>query len=68
MVKKNKKFAQEVAEGKKTRSLGSLTRCLVAGLAVIIALEYPEYFHLISVVIGLMATYVVIMIDYFIAK
>ncbi len=42
MVKKNKKFAQEVAEGKKTRSLGSLTRMSVAGLAAIIALRYPE--------------------------
>ena len=38
----------------------------MAILGVFIALEYPEYFHLISVIIGLMATYVVIMIDYFI--
>ena len=37
----------------------------MAIFGVLIALEYPEYFHLISVIIGLMATYVVIMIDYF---
>jgi ATP synthase protein I len=33
-------------------------------LAVLIALQFPEYFHLFSVVIGLMTMYVVIMIDY----
>lgn len=36
-----------------------------AGLAVLIALRFPEYFHFISVIIGLMTMYVVIMIDYF---
>ena len=64
MVKKNKKFAQEVAEGKKTRSLGSLTRMSVAGLAAIIALKYPDDFHLVSVILGLMTMYIVIMIDF----
>ncbi|MET1181478.1 MULTISPECIES: ATP synthase subunit I [Bacillales] len=65
MVKKNKKFAQEVAEGKKTRSLGSLTRMSVAGLAAIIALRYPDEFQVVCVVLGLMTVYFVIMIDYF---
>jgi ATP synthase protein I len=65
MVKKNKKFAQEVAEGKKTRSLGSLTRMSVAGLAAIIALRYPDEFQVVFVVVGLMTVYFVIMIDYF---
>ncbi|MCP1492438.1 ATP synthase subunit I [Peribacillus frigoritolerans] len=65
MVKKNKKFAQEVAEGKKTRSLGSLTRMSVAGLAAIIALRYPGEFQVVYVVVGLMTVYFVIMIDYF---
>ena len=53
MVKKNKKFAQEVAEGKKTRSLGSLTRMSVAGLAAIIALRYPDEFQVVCVVCGI---------------
>ncbi|MGY3311902.1 ATP synthase protein I [Peribacillus simplex] len=65
MVKKNKKFSQEVAEGKKTRSLGSLTRMSVAGLAAIIALRYPYEFQVVCVVVGLMTVYFVIMIDYF---
>ena len=33
--------------------------------AVIVAMEYPNDVHLVSVVIGLMTAYIVIMIDYF---
>lgn len=36
-----------------------------AVFAVMIALEYPDKLHLISVVFGLMTSYIVIMIDYF---
>jgi ATP synthase protein I len=35
-----------------------------AGVAIFFALRYPEYFHLISIIIGLMTMYIVIMIDY----
>ena len=48
------------------RSLGSLTRMAVGALAAVIALRYPEEFHMVSVVMGLMTVYLVIMIDYFI--
>lgn len=63
---KMKKFDQAITEGKKVKSLGTMTRFASAGLAVIIALEYPEHFHLISVVLGLMTAYLVIIIDFFI--
>lgn len=63
---KMKKFSQALDEGKKTKSLGTMTRMASAGLAVIIALEFPEHFHLISVVWGLMTAYIVIFIDFFI--
>ncbi|WP_057911908.1 ATP synthase subunit I [Peribacillus muralis] len=63
---KMKKFSQALDEGKKTRSLGTMTRMASAGLAVLIALEFPEHFHLISVVWGLMTAYIVIFIDFFI--
>ncbi len=66
MVQKNKKFAEAAAEGKKMQSLGSLTRMAVGALAAVIALRYPEEFHMVSVVMGLMTVYLVIMIDYFI--
>lgn len=66
MVQKNKKFAEAAAQGKKMKSLGSLTRMAVGALAAVIALRYPEEFHMVSVVMGLMTVYLVIMIDYFI--
>lgn len=65
MVRKTDKFGEAVLQGKKVRSLGSFSRMATAALAVIIALKYPDSFHLISVVLGLMTIYVVIMIDFF---
>lgn len=58
-------FREAVEKEQKVRSLGTMSRMASAALAVIIALEYPEYFHLISVVLGLMTSYLVIMIDFF---
>ena len=66
LVKRMDRFGKQFDKGKVIKSLGFFSRVAVAILGVFIALEYPEYFHLISVIIGLMATYVVIMIDYFI--
>ncbi|AIM16410.1 ATP synthase I [Bacillus sp. X1(2014)] len=66
MVRKTEQFSVNVLKGKKVRSLGSFSRMAIGALAVIVALRYPEQFHLISVVIGLMTSYIVIMIDFFI--
>lgn len=66
MVQKNRKFSEAVAAKKKVKSLGTLTRITVGALAAVIALRYPEHFHIVSVVIGLMTAYVVIIIDFFI--
>ena len=66
MVQKNKKFSKAVTEGKKTGSLGSLTRMSAGALATVIALRYPEKFQMASMVLGLMTVYFVIMIDYLI--
>ena len=65
LVRKTESFDKAISMGKKVRSLGSLSRMAAAGISVAIALRYPEYFQIISVVIGLMTSYVVIMIDYF---
>lgn len=63
LVRKTKQFGEVVVNGGKIRSLGLLTRMATAVLAVIVAMEYPNYIHLVSVVIGLMTAYIVIMID-----
>ncbi|PLT35870.1 ATP synthase subunit I [Bacillus sp. V5-8f] len=66
LVRKNRKFSEAVAANKKAKSLGTLTRIAIGALAAVIALRYPEHFHIVSVVIGLMTAYVVIIIDFFI--
>jgi ATP synthase protein I len=65
MVRKTVKFGESVDQGKKVRSLGSFSRFATAALAVVVSMRYPEELHLISVVIGLMTAYIVIMIDFF---
>ncbi|MGO4889151.1 ATP synthase subunit I [Anaerobacillus sp. MEB173] len=57
------KSAKGEGEKKKAHSLGFLTRLALAVLAVTIATRYPEHFDLVSVVIGLMVTYIIIFID-----
>jgi len=68
MVRKMNQFGESISQGKKVRSLGSFSRFATAALAVIISMRYPEHLHLISVVIGLMTSYIVIIIDFFYTK
>ncbi|MDG5471192.1 ATP synthase subunit I [Jeotgalibacillus sp. ET6] len=63
--KRMERFDRAIDEGKKVRSLGTFSRMASAGIAVLIALGFPEFIHLISTVFGLMMVYFVIMIDYF---
>ncbi|CAG9606677.1 ATP synthase subunit I [Pseudoneobacillus rhizosphaerae] len=65
MVRKSEKFENAVLQGKKVRSLGTFSRFATAAFAVIVVLEYPDDLHLISTVLGLMTSYIVIMIDFF---
>ncbi|MBS4190087.1 ATP synthase subunit I [Bacillus sp. FJAT-49705] len=65
MTRKTEQFGAAVEKGEKVRSLGTASRMATAVLAVMIAMKFPEHFHLISVVIGLMTSYIVIMIDFF---
>jgi ATP synthase protein I len=61
---KMKKFDKSITNGKKVRSLGSLSRLSMAAIPVLIALKWPHYFELVGVVLGLMTNYTVIMINY----
>ncbi|MCH1625135.1 ATP synthase subunit I [Fredinandcohnia quinoae] len=65
LARKNKQFNEAIEEGRKMRSLGTLSRMAAAGLAVLIVMEYPDKFHLVSTILGLMTSYIVIMIDFF---
>ncbi|MBP2243006.1 ATP synthase protein I [Cytobacillus eiseniae] len=66
MIKKIDQFGEAVVKGRKISSIGMISRMAMAVLAVIVAMEYPDYLHLISVIMGLMTIYIVIMIDFFI--
>ncbi|MGC4377371.1 ATP synthase subunit I [Fictibacillus sp. Mic-4] len=63
MYSKVERLGQAVIHKKKVKTLGSLSRLLMGGLAALIALRYPQYFHLLSVVVGLMAIYIIMLID-----
>jgi ATP synthase protein I len=64
MVRKHNQFDRAIQEGRKAGSLGTTSRMAAAGVAVFFAIKFPDYFDLISVIIGLMTMYFVIMIDY----
>ncbi|MGP4038891.1 ATP synthase subunit I [Gracilibacillus sp. D59] len=68
MQRKIDRFGQAVSHGGKAGGIGTFTRLATAVLAVIIAMRYEEYFHLMAVILGLMATYVVIMIDFLVSR
>lgn len=65
LAKKTDTLGQSVISGTTVRTMGTLSRMATAVLAVIVALRYPDIFHFISVIIGLMTYILVIMIDYF---
>ncbi|WP_188456670.1 ATP synthase subunit I [Virgibacillus oceani] len=66
LQKKTNDVAEAVGQGKSVRGVGTLSRLAAVALAVVIALRYEDYFHIIAVVIGLMTSYLVIMIDFFV--
>jgi ATP synthase protein I len=63
MVRKTERFGQAVAQGTRVMSLGTFSRLASAGLAVLISYRYPQYFHIAGVILGLMTSYIVILID-----
>ncbi|MCA0971024.1 ATP synthase subunit I [Halobacillus litoralis] len=68
MQRKIRKLGEAASESHSVRGIGTFTRLASGALAVVIALQFEEYFHLISVVLGLMAAYIVIFIDYLFNK
>lgn len=58
-------FAEAAQKEQTGAGLGTLSRVAAAALTVIIALRFEEYFDMIFVIIGLMTSYLVMMIDFF---
>ncbi|GGJ91915.1 hypothetical protein GCM10007063_13130 [Lentibacillus kapialis] len=61
-------FAESAATNKSATGIGTLSRMASAVLVVIIALRYDAYFDMIFVIVGLMTSYLVIVIDFFMSE
>lgn len=68
LQKKTSEFTEAVAKKQSARGLGTMSRFAAVALAIIIATRYEEYFNVIAVIIGLMTSYLVIMIDFILFK
>ena len=62
LVRRMEKFDRSISEGTKVASVGSALRFGSGVAAVAVAISLPQYFHLISTVIGLMIPYVFIVV------
>ncbi|MFK4998780.1 ATP synthase subunit I [Bacillus sp. N9] len=68
LMRKTLRFSEAVASDKKVYSLGTLMRMAAVILAVYVAMKFPDVFHLISVIIGVMTAYAVVMIHFLFSK
>jgi len=68
LTRKIERFGQAVAARKKVRTLGTFSRLALAALAAVIVLTYPQHFHIVPTVLGLMTSYIVIIIDFLFQK
>ena len=66
LLRRMEKFDHNMSEGRKAPSLGSALRFGSGIAAAAIAISLPEYFHLISTIIGLMIPYFLLFIQQFI--
>ena len=63
LVRRMEKFDRSIGEGTKVASIGTALRFGSGVAAVAIAISLPQYFHLISTVIGLMIPYIFLVIE-----
>lgn len=66
LVRRMDKFDRSLNEGKKVKSLGTGLRLASGVAAIAISYMLPQYFHLISTVIGLMIPYVFLFVGAFV--
>lgn len=66
LQQKVRKFGKAITEGKSPVSLGTFTRMVTSVLAVVIALEFKDLFHMYATVLGLVSSYLVLFVDSFI--
>lgn len=65
LYRKVNKLGKVAAEGGRMMSLGTVSRMAAAVLGVVLAVRLPEYLNLYGVIIGIVTSYIVIIIDSF---
>lgn len=68
LQKKVYDFGEAVANKQSAKGLGTVSRLAAVAFAVIITLRFEDYFHVIAVIIGLMTSYIVIIIDFMVFR
>ncbi|MEK4530485.1 ATP synthase subunit I [Solibacillus sp. FSL W7-1472] len=63
LLRRMEKFDRSISEGTKVASIGTALRFGSGVAAVAIAISLPQYFHLISTVIGLMIPYIFLVVE-----
>ena len=63
LSRKTDQLGEAVLQGRGMKSIGTISRMAAAVLAVAVAMEFPELFNIYFVILGLMAGYLVVMID-----
>ncbi|MEW9677026.1 ATP synthase subunit I [Lentibacillus sp. L22] len=61
-------IGEAIVKKQKIRDISFLSRLAAVGIAIMIALHYDAYFNIIAVIIGIMTSYIVIMIDFFVSE
>ncbi|GLC87926.1 ATP synthase subunit I [Lysinibacillus piscis] len=67
LVRRMEKFDRSISEGKKIGSIGTALRFASGIAAAATAILWPNYFHLISTVIGLMIPYIFLFVERIVA-
>ncbi|WP_100009894.1 ATP synthase subunit I [Lentibacillus sediminis] len=65
LQKKSEHLGEAVERGGSRVGIGTFSRMAAAALAVLLALQFAEYFHIIAVIVGLAMSYIVMMADIF---
>ncbi|HLQ72046.1 MAG TPA: ATP synthase subunit I [Bacillota bacterium] len=65
---KVQEVAEAVKKDRKPKGLGTISRFAAAAFGIIIAVRFDDYFEIISFIIGLMTSYLVIVLDFMIAR
>lgn len=60
--------AEAVKKDRKPKGLGTASRFAAAAFGIIIAVQFDEYVEIISFIIGLMTSYLAIVLDFIVAR